>query len=72
MNSGSITEAMNRMLISGTPRISSMNTMAMTRIAGSFEERASASTTPSGNPTARPTAVRRKDKGSPLHWVVGT
>ncbi len=72
MNSGSITEAMNRIEISGTPRMTSMKKTAMTRIAGSFEARASASTTPSGKPSARPTAVRMKESGRPLHSVVGT
>ncbi len=72
MNKGSITEAMNRIEISGTPRMTSMKTMAMMRIAGSLEARASARTTPSGKPSARPTAVRMKESGRPLHSDVGT
>jgi hypothetical protein len=72
MKSGSMTEAMNRMLIRGTPRIISMKMMAITRMAGSFEERARASTTPKGNPKASPTAESRNESGRPLHCVVGT
>jgi hypothetical protein len=49
-----------------------MKTIAMTRMAGSLDERARASTTPSGNPSAKPIADNRNESGSPLQSVVGT
>ena len=72
MNSGSITEAMNRIETSGTPRTTSMKMMAMTWMAGSFELRARASTTPSGKPSAKPTKESMKESGRPPQLVVVT
>ena len=65
MNSGSMTVAMKRMLISGTPRTISMKPTARTRIAGRLEARASASTMPSGSASVSPYAVEA------MRWAVG-
>ena len=51
-NSGSITLAMNRMVISGTPRTTSMNMIERVRTTGSFDRRPSASRMPKGSETA--------------------
>ena len=72
MKSGSMTEAMNRMLTSGTPRIISMKTVEIPRIAGSFERRPSARKTPSGKPSTSPTAESMKERGRPLQLAVVT
>ena len=72
MNSGSITEAMNRIETSGTPRTISMKTMAMTWIVGSLDERASAKSTPSTKPKASPTEESMKESGRPPQFVVLT
>ena len=48
-NSGSITEAMNSTVISGTPRTNSMKPTETQRTIGIFERRPSASRMPSGN-----------------------
>ncbi|MCY1298037.1 hypothetical protein D9M70_475010 [compost metagenome] len=72
MNSGSMTVAMNRMLINGTPRTISMKLTPRMRMAGRLEARASASAIPSGSAQARPMKESMKESGSPPHCVVGT
>src|SRR5690606_48875 len=54
-NSGSMTDAKNSTITSGTPRTNSMKTIADHLISGSSERRASASRIASGNDTAMET-----------------
>ena len=48
-NSGNMIEKKNRIVISGMPRMISMYRVESTRKIGSFDVRASAKSTPSGN-----------------------
>ena len=64
-NSGSITEAMNNTVISGTPRTSSMYPTENMRTAGNRERRPSASRIANGKANAMPMTARIKVSGKP-------
>src|ERR1700716_131461 len=66
-NSGSITLAMNRTVISGTPRTISMNPTERNFTAGMRERRPSASRMPSGSETTMPTLATPTVTRMPPH-----
>ncbi len=71
-NSGSITEAMNSTVISGTPRTNSMKPIESQRTIGMFERRPSASRMPIGKAPAMPTLATTSVTSRPPHSSVGT
>ena len=71
-NSGSMTLAMNRTVISGTPRTNSMKITENSRTAGICERRPSASRMPIGSEATIPTAATTMVTSTPPHCVVET
>ena len=72
-NSGSITDDMNRIVISGTPRTNSMNHTDIQRAKGILERRPSARMTPIGNDIVMPTvATTSVTSIPPQNWVSTT
>ncbi|CAB3732533.1 hypothetical protein LMG3458_04967 [Achromobacter deleyi] len=71
-NSGNITDDMNSRLISGTPRMSSMYTTHSALIAGIFERRPRASSTPIGKAKAMPNVDRISVSGRPPQRAFST
>ena len=69
---GTISFAMKRIVISGTPRITSMSSVHVHLMTGRSLRRPSASATPSGNDAVIPTNVSRIVSSSPPHTDDGT
>jgi hypothetical protein len=71
-NSGSITEAMNSTVISGTARTSSMKPTQSMRTTGISERRPSARSTPIGSEATIPTPEMTRVRNSPPQSEVRT
>jgi hypothetical protein len=72
MNSGNITDAMNKTVISGTPRHSSMKAIQIARTIGMLDRRPRASTTPIGSEATMPMPPITRVRNSPPHSGVST
>ncbi|MNT43636.1 hypothetical protein D3C72_1801200 [compost metagenome] len=71
MNSGSMIEAMKRMVISGTARMSSMKAMQSVLMTGILDCRPSARMMPSGKDKVMPTTEMMRVTRRPPHFSVG-
>ena len=69
-NNGNITDAINRIVISGVPRQNSMYVTDNALTIGISERLPSASKIPKGNARIIPTNAKAKVRRKPPHWVV--